>query len=304
MSNQLIVIYDNMNVNQYIEIKRCFWCGRPDTYNCLCELDYNSDFDGIRDDEREHECDWKYERTCIIGDFSDEFGFNVRDYSVGPIYTADWEKLLWRQFKQPLQSENTYININWNMFNINQYSINIGNNNNMFISQRYIAIYTNLVTLASNSLDSDNDINDPYYYVNKCRYFTFLRWLILSPHLGFLASQEDLTKFNANLCQIYYKAILLLEEIYEYGRVYPGFSCIHNPYENIIGEAYCHNQCINSIIDFIKVCESILILQKWMRSRIYKIKMIRRVYAFNALRNNNMKYNINFDCIQQILLSC
>lgn len=302
MSNQLVVMSSNMNmnINQYNEIRRCFWCGRPENHNCLCELDYNSDFDGIRDErENEHECDWEYERTCIIDEFLDEDGFNVRDYSVGAIYTADWEKMLWRQFKQPIQAGNMYTNINWNMFTINQYSLDEN-----FVSQRYIAIYNNLNTLAANSLDSDDDMDDPYYYVNKCRYFTFLRWLILSPHLGFLASQEDLTKFNVNLCQIYHKAFYILEQIYFWEYENPDLNSIPNPYDSTFGDVHCRDECIDAIVDFIKVCESILILQRWIRTRIYKRKTIRKVCAFNVLRSEQMRYNINMDCIQQILLSC
>lgn len=277
----------------------CFWCGRPSYYDCLCELEYSSDYEDFRRD-RERENDyWLYESTLIEGPYTDENGFDVRDYSLGAIHTADWRHLLWDKFAQDEQGGNTYVKINWNMFEINQYSLDSKHSN-----QRLDAIYENLNILANNSLSTDDDMDYSIYYVDKCRYLTFIRWLILSPHLGFLASQEDMTQFNQKLYTLFDRAEWLLDTIYYWEEQHPGQLSIPNPYASTLGELDCRDECIDVITDFIKLCKSILIIQRWMRANAYKRKTIRRVSAFNTLRSEKLKVNINLDCIQYILACC
>jgi len=273
----------------------CHWCKRPLYHDCFCELEYNSDFG--RDDDYEED-----ERTHVIlesyvpGEYLDENGLNVRDSNVEHIYTYDWECFFWNEYHQNTFVGNSYKMINWNMFSINQYSLD-----DKFENERYDAIYKNLNQLATLSQETNGDYDNPAYYINKGRYFTFLTWLIKSPHFAFLVNkEEDMIDFNKNLKSIYDVAVWLEDSIYRWEE--EGFVPVPHNYalQTVDVDEECKNDFLDTITDFIKLCDSILKIQRWARSRIYRKKTIYKVYTFNHLRKAKSDL-INLDCIQHIL---
>lgn len=305
VSVAVVAEQNNNTQREYVSSKisgRCFWCGFPLYADCFCEFDNNSDLDppfSSRDDDEELEGS-NYFATEVIGEYFNEDDWNIRDFDVGNIYTADWDTkeypFLWNKFYEHEQWGNMYANITWNMFEINQYL-----NYEQFEDRKYDAIYRNLNELYYKVDDFNGDeLENPYYYVANCRYFTFIRWLILTPHLSFLKKMDgDLSYFNKKLFKACDFAIWLLDEIYNFEEQNPRVNSIPNPYANTEGDVHCRDECVEQITEFIKVCKSILIIQRFARKTIYKRKTIYQVYTFNTLLKE--RPNVNLDCIQKIL---
>ena len=291
-------------IQNFISVGHCYWCRRPLHYDCLCELNYDSDYADQNDDSDE---------SYVYGDYCDDTGYNVRDPEVKHIYTSDWSTkaypFLWDKFVEDEYSHgNLYKCINWNMFEINQYcgKSSFPANPSLgaaFEEKRYNAIITNLNILSNASMDTENlGLDHPDYYVAKCRYFTFLRWLILTPHFSFVVKKNiDMIWFNTNLRLVYEKASWLLDTILQYEEENPNINSIPNPYASTIGDIYCRDECVEQITEFIKLIKSILIIQTFIKKIAYKRKTIYKIYSFNTLRTCVPK--LNLDCLQTILVN-
>ena len=304
---------DQQIIQSVVHGGHCYWCGRPSHYDCLCELDYNSDYDKFNQEDEYDEYDLSYEP----GEYFDDTGYNVRDPQVRVIYKEDWNSkkwpFLWNKF---VEDEYTHGNlfkcINWNMFEINQYykgyihfypSFGFQDNlDSVFEEKRLNAIFTNLNILSNASNDTEElGLWHPDYYVAKCRYFTFLRWLILTPHFSFLVKKNtNMVQFNNNLEKVYQTACWLLDNILQWEQENPNLNSIPNPYASTIGEVHCRDECVEQISEFIKFYKSILIIQQFIKKIAYKKKTIYKIYSFNTLRSYIPK--LNLDCLQNILI--
>jgi hypothetical protein len=216
----------------------------------------------------------------VLGEYLDEDGDNVRDFNIDSIHTGDWKKFRWVEF---MNTDNIYARIDSYMFSINQYS----NNNH---TERFHAIIKSMYELDA-LVNAYDDLQDPFYFVYRCRYFRFLRWIIQTPHFYFLKDKLFITEFCEQVYKNYSVAIWLDENLAE-GNIY-----VNNPYEEYWGEAICVAECINEITNFIEVIQNIQKIQNWVNKKIYKRRIIQQVVSFNHLKNH-----INLDCLQSILV--